>query len=582
MTIVNRFATSCAACGAHIPVGTMIDWRRGHRARHVVCPSAQTPAQPQQAQHAPAPVQPPTVARTLAELVTTVVPVAGAETMERPIELDTLPAEAVILRRRSRDALTCARVALTFPDLDTVRNAINVAIQASEAIRPNDPILVEEIGEVAQAFSDAVNAHSRATEARIAELTSEIRNMAAAMHPGAIGADSVEIVAAEIAPSLVPYAPAVIDSIASEIAYGVPTNTAPEDAGIVALMEQTANLPSAIEAISDGALGGTAPTAPRAYTERGRAYLANRGRETPEQRARTEKAAAELRARVRLDSAITVALANPSGEYPHGCLAAWHATGPVRYDRVAAAAAVAGVAPPKPRTLKAIASAAVKAIKDHGLKVAVVTRGSEWSVYRPAAQAEVGSSVGAARLVAKLVGEELQLEGPADLCHTVRSAFDRARSESTLGSTEVSAWLSQLLASYRAVAVVYGRWMAPGLPTEVWCALASALNDAGLPVPSRPAAVSSREDVKEEIRTGLIREIDTELARITEDRKRSSYASGAALSAIEDLEALADKAIMFATITGPGALDTQIATIKALQSDLTSTIDRAPLDMGRS
>lgn len=302
---------------------------------------------------------------------------------------------------------------------------------------------------------------------------------------------------------------------------------------------------------------------------------AARARTTPltaAQRATLEKAQADLRARISLDTAITVALKDATGEYKHGCLAAWDAAGDRRYATIATAAAEAGVLPPKERSLRAIASDAVKAIQGGGLKVAVVTRGSEWSVYRPAATAEVGASVGEARVTAKLDGEQLVLAGPDDLCAVVRAAFKASQDEAILGSTEISTWLAGLCTEYRAVRVVYGRWLAPGLPTEMWKRLAPALRKAGLPVPSRPAAVSSVADVTEEIRDGLIREIGVELNRIEEARSRDNYGDRAATNALTDLEALTDKAKMYTAIVGPKALDTQLAAIAKLRGELEASL----------
>lgn len=296
--------------------------------------------------------------------------------------------------------------------------------------------------------------------------------------------------------------------------------------------------------------------------------------ETPEQRERRERLAADIAARRTLDNAITVALAgNPDGEYPHGCLAAWHPSGEVRWSVVADAAAAAGVSPPAERSLRAIAADAVRTIEGGGLRVSVVKRGSRWAVYRPARVTEAGASVGEAQVVAELQGDALVTDGPEDLCATVRDAFDRARREAVIGSAEVTAWLTAICHQLRGVSTVYGRWIPPGRATDTWRRVTEALNAARLPLPSRPAAVASRADVAEEIAGGLRREIEAEVARIAEDAARENYGTRAAVSALVDLAALRDKARMYAVITGPGALDAALAQMDALAAKLEPLAD---------
>jgi hypothetical protein len=301
---------------------------------------------------------------------------------------------------------------------------------------------------------------------------------------------------------------------------------------------------------------------------------ARRTVETPEQRERRERLAADIAARRTLDNAITVALAgNPDGEYPHGCLAAWHPSGEVRWSVVADAAAAAGVSPPAERSLRAIAADAVRTIEGGGLRVSVVKRGSRWAVYRPARVTEAGASVGEAQVVAELQGDALVTDGPEDLCATVRDAFNRARREAVIGSAEVTAWLTAICHQLRGVSTVYGRWIPPGRATDTWRRVTEALNAARLPLPSRPAAVASRADVAEEIAGGLRREIEAEVARIAEDAARENYGTRAAVSALVDLAALRDKARMYAVITGPGALDAALAQMDALAAKLEPLAD---------
>lgn len=363
---------------------------------------------------------------------------------------------------------------------------------------------------------------------------------------------------------------------------GVPaTFTPPAGPAGERLPVATADLPPALAA----RLGDTErPATERQAIPTERLALASRQRrangggrrtaETPEQRERRERLDAEITARRALDTAIAVALAgNPDGEYPHGCLAAWHPSGEVRWSVVADAAAAAGVSPPAERSLRAIAADAVRTIEGGGLRVSVVRRGSRWAVYRPARVTEAGASIGEAQVVAELQGDALVTSGPEDLCATVRDAFARARREAMIGSAEVTAWLTAICYGLRGVSTVYGRWIPPGRATDTWRRVTEALHAARLPLPSRPAAVASRADVAEEIAGGLRREIEAEVTRIAEDAGRENYGTRAAVSALVDLAALRDKARMYAVITGPGALDAALAQMDALAAKLEPLAD---------
>lgn len=372
--------------------------------------------------------------------------------------------------------------------------------------------------------------------------------------------------------------PLTLDAATGERVTAPRTDVAPALAA--ALGETTAPAPTERQAIPT--VTATASASDNAAAIE-RLALASRQRrtngarrtvETPEQRERRERLAADIAARRTLDNAITVALAgNPDGEYPHGCLAAWHPSGEVRWSVVADAAAAAGVSPPAERSLRAIAADAVRTIEGGGLRVSVVRRGSRWAVYRPARVTEAGASVGEAQVVAELQGDALVTSGPEDLCATVRDAFARARREAMIGSAEVTAWLTAICYGLRGVSTVYGRWIPPGRATDTWRRVTEALHAARLPLPSRPAAVASRADVAEEIAGGLRREIEAEVTRIAEDAGRENYGTRAAVSALVDLAALRDKARMYAVITGPGALDAALAQMDALAAKLEPLAD---------
>lgn len=337
-------------------------------------------------------------------------------------------------------------------------------------------------------------------------------------------------------------------------------------------------------------LSADLPAEFRERLEAGRARLRQqaqtaRATMTPEQKAKQEEAERAKRARQALDEAISLALGSADGEYPHGCVAAWRPAGERRWSKVDAAAQAAGVSGPKKRSLRAVASDAVHAIERGGLRIATVVRGREWTVYRPAGVSAVGESVGEASLVAKLVEDELTLAGPEDLCATVRAAFDRAQREALIGSEEVSAWLTDLLSDWRAVNTCYGRWVPPGEHTAQWCRLAEQLKAAGLPVPGKPAAVASRQDMEEEIVSGLHSEIEALVSRVKGQRDRAIAQSTeearkdlgprAAASAIRDIQDARTKLDMYEVLTGP--LTAERATLNALEVELLPLVDDTAL-----
>ena len=328
----------------------------------------------------------------------------------------------------------------------------------------------------------------------------------------------------------------------------------------------------------------------RERLEAGRARLRQqaslaRGTMTAEQKAKQDEAERAKRARQALDEAISLALGHSDGEYPHGCIAAWRPSGERRWSVVNDAAQRAGIEGPRKRSLRAVASDAVHAIERGGLKIATVVRGREWTVYRPAATTQVGESVGEASLVAKLVDDTLVVEGPADLCALVRSAFDRAQREALIGSEDVSAWLVGLLSSWRAVNTCYGRWIPPGTHTEQWCKLAAELKAASVPVPGKPAAVASRQDMEEEIVSGLHAEIEALVSRVRGQRDRAIAQSTeearkdlgpvAAARAIGDIQDARTKLDMYEVLTGP--LTAARATLATLEADLLPLVDDTAL-----
>lgn len=323
----------------------------------------------------------------------------------------------------------------------------------------------------------------------------------------------------------------------------------------------------------------------RAARERGR-----RATETEAQRALRLAWEESRKARSALDAAITVALSNTDGEYPHGCLTGWADFGVVPWVRLRAVAESAGVAAPEPRSRRALASEAVsRAATAHGCKVKVVTRGAKWTVYRTAGVDQVGASVGAAEVIATLVGGELRLTGDETLVNAVALIWRELCAAETLDSTAISAWLSGLLASWRAVATVYGRgWLAPGAPTEQWRRLATELNAAGFPVPARPAGIGSREDIADDLQRGLRTEVDNLISAIERqraeakargDEARAAGKQDAAtdlgdrgvVSAAADIQAVTDKIAMYECITGPMTAErTRLAALKAELANLLS------------
>ena len=307
--------------------------------------------------------------------------------------------------------------------------------------------------------------------------------------------------------------------------------------------------------------------------------------ETRAARERRVRREAELAAQSALDAAITVALANPTGDYPHGCLAAWRPTGEVAWSTLCDAAVAAGVPAPAMRSVRATASDAVRTLQGNGLLVETITRGSKWTVYRPASVARVGESIGAATLVAALVEDartpdrvRLELDGPADLCTVVRDAFDRARRDARLDSAEVSLWLSSILASWRAVPTAYGRWVAPGAPTDGWRRLADALASREISIPRRPAAIASAADVRDEITAGLRTEVANLIQGIRDQRDRAKarpagegeaprdLGARAALTAVTEIGTVRAKVAMYEVITGP--LTDARAALDALETEL--------------
>lgn len=53
MKISAKFSTVCPSCNGRIDVGTLVEWERGQKARHIECPA--TTAKPASASPAPAP-----------------------------------------------------------------------------------------------------------------------------------------------------------------------------------------------------------------------------------------------------------------------------------------------------------------------------------------------------------------------------------------------------------------------------------------------------------------------------------------------------------------------------------------------
>ena len=366
-------------------------------------------------------------------------------------------------------------------------------------------------------------------------------------------------------------APAASVAPAAVVAPAPVASVAPAPNPVAAALTTATTTAAPVVVPAPGRRGGVTAPASAAETRAAR-----------ERRARRE---AELTAQSALDAAITVALANPTGDYPHGCLAAWRPTGEVAWSTLCDAAAAAGVSAPAMRSVRATASDAVRTLQGNGLLVETITRGSKWTVYRPASVARVGESIGAATLVATLVDDtrtpdrvRLELDGPADLCAVVRDAFDRARRDARLDSAEVSLWLSSILASWRAVPTAYGRWVAPGAPTDGWRRLADALASREINIPRRPAAVASAADVRDEITAGLRTEVANLIQGIRDQRDRAKarpagegeaprdLGARAALTAVTEIGTVRAKVAMYEVITGP--LTDARAALDALETEL--------------
>lgn len=323
----------------------------------------------------------------------------------------------------------------------------------------------------------------------------------------------------------------------------------------------------------------------RAARERGR-----RATETDAQRTMRLAWEESRKARSALDAVITIALQTTDGEYPHGCFTGWGDFGVTAWSRLHAVAEAANVRAPEPRSRRALASEAVaKAATAHACKVKVVIRGSKWTVYRTVGADQVGASVGAAEAIATLVGHDLQLTGDAALCAAIRTIWQELCAAETLDSTAISAWLSGLLASWRAVATVYGRgWLPPGAPTEKWRRLATELNAAGFPVPPRPAGVGSREDIADDLQRGLRTEVGNLISAIerqrAEAKARGEEARAAGkqdvatdlgdrgiVTATADIQAVTDKIAMYECITGPMVAErARLTALKVELADLLS------------
>jgi hypothetical protein len=299
-------------------------------------------------------------------------------------------------------------------------------------------------------------------------------------------------------------------------------------------------------------------------------------------------AAAETRERQRraVESAITVALTAAGGEYAHGCLAAWRPAGERPHAVLVEVAAAAGVEPPAKRSPRAVASDAVRALEASGYRVAVRAKGSEWAVYRPTDVAAVGQSVGEAGLIASFVDDNLKLEGPEHLCAAVRGVWEEAQKNAVVGSTEITAWLAGICHDLLAVPTAYGRWIAPGESTEKWRRLATAAAAAKLPVPARPAAVATREDICDEIRVGIVAEVAALIGEIKTQRdtyaKRGAAAAAgkeiakdlgmrAALTRLDEIAALRSKIETYEGLIG--RLDDERAELTALEEELAPMVD---------
>ena len=389
-----------------------------------------------------------------------------------------------------------------------------------------------------------------------------------------------------------PTDPRFYSGAADELVTAQAAEPAPAGEPIPAPVVEAPAAPVAAIPTSDGySYSPEAPVSPNmseafragveAHRARARAARTARPEMTEAQRAHLERIESERRTRALVDGAITVALGASDGQYPNGCLVAWHPAGKRTWSVVAAAAEVAGFSPPTPRSHRAVASAAVRALESQGLKVQTVKRGAEWSVYRPAAVSALGESVGEARLLAALVGEELTLAGPDDLCAVVRGVWDAARAQAMVGSTEITAWLANILHNLRAVPTAYGRWVPPGACSERWCTLAAALAAARLPVPSRPAGVASREDMREEITAGLIGEVDGMVSAIRAQRARAvaggsadkprDLGARAATTALDEITALLGKLSVYECLTGP--LTETRRELANLQTELLPLVD---------
>lgn len=306
---------------------------------------------------------------------------------------------------------------------------------------------------------------------------------------------------------------------------------------------------------------------------------------TPDQQARVDAADRRERERMAIDGAISVALAGPiDGQYAHGLLAAWRPSGERNHaalKNAIDAANLGWIDAPEPRSLRAIASDAVRALESEGYRVAVRRRGSSWAIYQQTDVASVGGSVGETFVIASFADDALILEGPDHLCAAIRTVWETARTNGSIGTNEITAWLVGACKALRATDTVYGRWIAPGLPSERWLALAAVLADLKYPVRRRPAAVASRLDVADEIRDGITAEIASLMTEI-EDQRETVKCTGtadkprdlgvrAAVTRLDEIAALRAKLATFECLIGP--CTEERARLTAMELQLADLVD---------
>ena len=267
---------------------------------------------------------------------------------------------------------------------------------------------------------------------------------------------------------------------------------------------------------------------------------------------------------------------NGDGKYCNGAIAAVGETGDRQWSDFEIAANRAGVNPPKQRTAKAVAAEAVRTLKSQGFEVTPIKGQKAWKVVRPSDQTILGTASGETYLIARLVGENLECEGPDYLAERIRATWNAEREIAMISSNMVTQWWHGIVDSWQAVPTLYGRWIPPGM-VERWIRLANALADIGVNVPRTPAAISAPEDIAEQMIEGLktqLRESIREINVQVQAAKDRSGKIGAKMVSerMDELLALRQRMNFLAGMTYGIGTDDLERKISELENFLTSQL----------